>query len=186
MRIAEAVKTHQRGVQWKQGVVICMMSYASLLCNTTPIHCTPLPLHPLCMCTYIYIYIYILYMMCNFALFSRSLLLGFGVSSGEFRGLCFQTLPNPVMNTQAGRVFAVRHLHYEGRGQAVLRAGNFVISLRSLCADSSPPQVNLHDTRRFISQWGSDGLRKSPQLAGVLVYVDRILRRFAEDRLNYY
>ena len=36
----------QRGVQWKQGVVICMVLYASLLCNTTPIHCTPHPLHP--------------------------------------------------------------------------------------------------------------------------------------------
>ena len=36
----------QRGVQWKQGVVICMVLYIILLCNTTPIHCTPLPLHP--------------------------------------------------------------------------------------------------------------------------------------------
>ena len=36
----------QRGVQWKQGVVTCTMLYTSLLCNTTPIHCTPLPLHP--------------------------------------------------------------------------------------------------------------------------------------------
>ena len=36
----------QRGVQWKQGVVIYMMLYTSLLYNTTPIHCTPLPLHP--------------------------------------------------------------------------------------------------------------------------------------------
>ena len=37
----------QRGVQWKQGVVIYMALYTSLLYNTTPIHCTPLRLHPL-------------------------------------------------------------------------------------------------------------------------------------------
>ena len=36
----------QRGVQWKQGVVIYMTLYTSLLHNTTPIHCTPLRLHP--------------------------------------------------------------------------------------------------------------------------------------------
>ena len=36
----------QRGVQWKQGVVVYVLLYAVLLCNTTPIHCTPLPLHP--------------------------------------------------------------------------------------------------------------------------------------------
>ena len=36
------------GVQWKQGVVIYMMSYTSLSDSTTPIHCTPLPLHPPC------------------------------------------------------------------------------------------------------------------------------------------
>ena len=37
----------QRGMQWKQGVVICMVLYTILLYNTTtPIHCTPLPLHP--------------------------------------------------------------------------------------------------------------------------------------------
>ena len=36
----------QRGVQRKQGVVIYMTLYTSLLYNTTPIHCTPLPLHP--------------------------------------------------------------------------------------------------------------------------------------------
>ena len=35
-----------KGVQWKQGVVICMMLCISLSYNTTPIHCTPLPLHP--------------------------------------------------------------------------------------------------------------------------------------------
>ena len=35
-----------KGVQWKQGVVICMMLYTSSLYNTAPIHCTPLPLHP--------------------------------------------------------------------------------------------------------------------------------------------
>ena len=34
------------GVQWKQGVVNYMMLYTILLCNITPIHCTPLPLHP--------------------------------------------------------------------------------------------------------------------------------------------
>ena len=39
-------KIHQRGVQWKQGVVICMVLYTSFLYNTTPIHCNPLPLHP--------------------------------------------------------------------------------------------------------------------------------------------
>ena len=36
----------QRGVQWKQGVVIRMLLYTILLCNTTQIHCTPLRLHP--------------------------------------------------------------------------------------------------------------------------------------------
>ena len=36
----------QRGVQWKQGVVMYTMLYTSLIYNTTPIHCTPLPLHP--------------------------------------------------------------------------------------------------------------------------------------------
>ena len=40
------IKIHQRGVQWKQGVVICMMLHTSLLYDTTPIQCTPLPLHP--------------------------------------------------------------------------------------------------------------------------------------------
>ena len=40
------LKIHQRGVQWKQGVVICMLLYTSLLYNTAPIHRTPLPLHP--------------------------------------------------------------------------------------------------------------------------------------------
>ena len=42
------LKIHQRGVQWKQSVVICMLLYTSLLHNTTPIRCTPLPLHPPC------------------------------------------------------------------------------------------------------------------------------------------
>ena len=37
---------HQRGVQWKHGVVIYMMLYTILLHNTTPIHCTLLPLYP--------------------------------------------------------------------------------------------------------------------------------------------
>ena len=36
----------QRGVQWKRGVVICMLLWTSLLYNTTPINCTPLRLHP--------------------------------------------------------------------------------------------------------------------------------------------
>ena len=40
------VKIRQRGVQWKQGVVMRMLLCTSLLYNTTPIHCTPLPLHP--------------------------------------------------------------------------------------------------------------------------------------------
>ena len=35
----------QKGVQWKQGVVICMVWYTIWLYDTTPIHCTPLPLH---------------------------------------------------------------------------------------------------------------------------------------------
>ena len=34
------------GLQWKQGVVIYMTLYTSLLYNATPIHCTPLRLHP--------------------------------------------------------------------------------------------------------------------------------------------
>ena len=37
------IKIQQRGVHWKQGVVIHMMLYTSLLYNTTPIHCTPPP-----------------------------------------------------------------------------------------------------------------------------------------------
>ena len=36
----------QMGVQWNQGVVIYMTLYTSLLYSTTPIHCTPDPLHP--------------------------------------------------------------------------------------------------------------------------------------------
>ena len=36
----------QRRVQWKQGVVLYMMLCTLLLYDTTPIHCTPLPLHP--------------------------------------------------------------------------------------------------------------------------------------------
>ena len=40
------LKIHQRGAQWKQGVLIYMMLYTSALYNTTPIHCTPLRLHP--------------------------------------------------------------------------------------------------------------------------------------------
>ena len=42
----QAVKIHQRGVQWKQGVVVYIILQAVLLYNTTPIHCTPLRLHP--------------------------------------------------------------------------------------------------------------------------------------------
>ena len=40
------LKIHQRGVQWKQGVVMCVLLCTTLLCNTTPIHFTPLRLHP--------------------------------------------------------------------------------------------------------------------------------------------
>ena len=47
----------QRGVQWKQGVMMCMLLYASLLYDTTPIHCTPLPLHPPVMNTQIRVYL---------------------------------------------------------------------------------------------------------------------------------
>ena len=36
----------QRGVQWKQGVVVYIVLYTVSLYNTTPIHCTPHPLHP--------------------------------------------------------------------------------------------------------------------------------------------
>ena len=36
----------QRGVQWKQGVVVYIILWAVLLYNTTPVHCTPHPLHP--------------------------------------------------------------------------------------------------------------------------------------------
>ena len=46
LRILSAIYIPQRGVQWKEGVVIHMPLYTSLLYNTTPIHCTPLPLHP--------------------------------------------------------------------------------------------------------------------------------------------
>ena len=40
------IKIHQNGLQWKQGVVNYPMLYTMLLYHTTPIHCTPLPLHP--------------------------------------------------------------------------------------------------------------------------------------------
>ena len=40
------LKIHQRGVQWKQGVVVYILWCIVLLNNTTPIHCTPLRLHP--------------------------------------------------------------------------------------------------------------------------------------------
>ena len=42
----QRVKIHQRGVQWKQDVVISVLLYTSLLNNTTPIRSTPLSLHP--------------------------------------------------------------------------------------------------------------------------------------------
>ena len=42
----QVFKIHQRGVQWKQGVVIYMTLYTSLIHKTIPIHCTPLALHP--------------------------------------------------------------------------------------------------------------------------------------------
>ena len=45
-RAPRLIKIHQWGVQWKQGVMIYMMLYTSLFYNTTPIYCTPLPLHP--------------------------------------------------------------------------------------------------------------------------------------------
>ena len=41
------------GVQRKQGVVIYMVLYIVLLYNTTPIHCTPLRLHPPLMNTHV-------------------------------------------------------------------------------------------------------------------------------------
>ena len=44
--LAGPVYILHRGVQWKQGVVIYMTLCTSLLYNTTPIHCTPDPLHP--------------------------------------------------------------------------------------------------------------------------------------------
>ena len=37
-----SVEIKQRGVQWKQGVVVYITLLAVLLYNTTPIHCTPL------------------------------------------------------------------------------------------------------------------------------------------------
>ena len=46
LRQPPAVKIQQRGVQWKQGVVIYIMSCTVSLHNANPIHCTPLPLHP--------------------------------------------------------------------------------------------------------------------------------------------
>ena len=42
------VKIHQRGVQWKQGVVIYVMLYTVVLHDTTQIHCTPPPTAPPC------------------------------------------------------------------------------------------------------------------------------------------
>ena len=45
-RPEEASRFIKGGVQWKQGVVVYMMLYTSLLYDTTPIRCTPFPLHP--------------------------------------------------------------------------------------------------------------------------------------------
>ena len=45
-KVRASVYILQRGVQWKQGVVICMVLYTILLYDTTPIHCTPLRLQP--------------------------------------------------------------------------------------------------------------------------------------------
>ena len=45
-QLSHSFKIRQRGVQWKQGVVMYMMLYTTLLYDSTPIHCTPLPLHP--------------------------------------------------------------------------------------------------------------------------------------------
>ena len=42
------------GVQWKQGVMICMVLHTSLQYDTTPVHCTPLRLHPPSMNTLVY------------------------------------------------------------------------------------------------------------------------------------
>ena len=56
----DRIKIHQRGVQWKQGVVIRMVLDTSLLYTATPIYCTPLPLHPPVMntqCTGIFIFV---------------------------------------------------------------------------------------------------------------------------------
>ena len=46
LSLIKRLKILQRGVQWKQGVVIYLTWYTSLLYDTTPIHCPPLPLHP--------------------------------------------------------------------------------------------------------------------------------------------
>ena len=45
------IKIHQRGVQWKQGVVVYTILYAVLLFNTAPIHCTPSDCTPILMNT---------------------------------------------------------------------------------------------------------------------------------------
>ena len=47
MACIKRVKIHQRGVQWKTGVAICMLSYTSLLYNTTHIRLPP-PTAPPC------------------------------------------------------------------------------------------------------------------------------------------
>ena len=70
-----SLTTHQRGVQWKQGVVMFTMLWAVLLYNATPIHCTPLRLQPPCdEYPVLYYYIYIIYYCyycyyCNFHIY---------------------------------------------------------------------------------------------------------------------
>ena len=44
--VLRTVYVLQRGVRWKQGVVVYILSRAVLLFNNTPIHRTPLPTHP--------------------------------------------------------------------------------------------------------------------------------------------
>ena len=46
MRICVTIKMHQRGVQWKQGVVVHIIVCVLLLHNATPIHCTPSAEYP--------------------------------------------------------------------------------------------------------------------------------------------
>ena len=75
-----AIKIHQRGVQWVQGVVICMMLHASALYETSPIHCTPLRLHPPTIDTSLFAPPNLL-VRCGFGILSR----GFGILGPRFR-----------------------------------------------------------------------------------------------------